>query len=333
MTDDENETKELGDLSDEEVQEISSEVMESIPKLMSESLGMDFRADIDHDEKATNELKEILLRFRDIGQIESEEEQFESILNFFDETVGQMFSQSDMTEGEDEGGFEILLNYYEESLYGAREDLDRWGYDEYFEKVDQLAVELIEEGKNQKVTDLYRDELDRNTGIMQRFINPLVEEHLPLLENIEIEDATEAREYQDMYQEMAELYAGLLPEFISVLQIKKGDEHEYQELKTTRLHNLLQKLGSKKYEEYNIFAECLDRNLRNSIVHRDSKINPNSETIEFYDRGDFADDLSYKEFSEESRKLFSALYALWVFNSLLTYHQIKQIPEILEDIE
>lgn len=245
VTEDRGQPEDFGDLSDEEIQTFSQEIVESIPEMMSEVLGKDLEADFDPEDQVVNEIEQIFMQFRDAAQAESEEERSEKMMHILDESAAQAFSQMDFIEGSEKEGLEALIEYHEESFEDGYDLIESWGYEEYLEKVDGLAVELIEDGKDQKVTALYEDEVDRNTGMMQRLIDPLFEEYLPLLEDSDIKDADEVRKYQDMYEETAELYAGLLPEFIAVLQIKKVGNHEYEELKNYSLNNLLQKLNSK----------------------------------------------------------------------------------------
>jgi len=168
---------------------------------------------------------------------------------------------------------------------------------------------------------------------LQRVMNPVIMEYYDYIkEHPEITDGEEARQYISMYYELAELFGDVLPRFVAVLQIVSGREEGYEDLKSMGMNDLLQKLESKKYSRFNRLAEGIDRELRNSIAHRDFTVDPVNDEMEFRDRGELVAEMSYSEFQEEFFKLLALFNAVWVFRMILNYYRLQSLPRAMEEL-
>ena len=335
MSDDEE--REFSEMSDEEIRELSEMFTEEAPEAMSEALGIDLFAESEKqefEEEFPEQVEDIFLRFRDALGEETEEERAVALFEVYDEITAEILMGSE-ERGEYDSGVDFLIEQLEVILENTRESMEEIGYGEYFDIVDEFALEVVEKGQAAEVKEFLDGiEGDSQQMVLQRMVNPVILEYYEYIEeHREITDSDEARKYVEMYYELAELTGKILPRFIAVLQVASGREESYDDLKQMGLNDLIQKLGSKKYGRFNYLAEGIDRKLRNSIAHRDFKVKPASNEIEFYDRGELVDELTYSEFQDEVFQILAVFSTLWTFELLLMYARIKHLPEIIEELQ
>ena len=332
----EDEERDFSEMSDEEIRELSERFAEEAPEAMSEALGVDLLSEGEEEEfeeEFPEQIEDVFLRFRDALAKETEEERTVALFEAYDEITAEMMMDSEERE-EYDSGVDFLIEQLEATLEGTREGMKEIGYPGYFDIVDEFAVEIVEEGLLDDVKEFLDGiEGDSQQMVLQRMMNPVVMEYYEYIEeHKEITDSDEARKYAEMYYELAELVGKILPRFIAVLQVASGREESYDDLKQMGLNDLIQKLESKKYGRFNDLAEGIDRKLRNSIAHRDFKIKPAADEIEFYDRGESVAELSYSEFQDEVFQILALFSALWTFELMLTYYQIQHLPEAIEEL-
>jgi hypothetical protein len=339
MTDTSEENNDFSEMSDQEIRELSEELTEAVPEAMGKTLGVDvFGQFEDNDQEEFEEefpgqIEALLIGFRDALSKESEEEQAVAMFEVYNEMTKQFMMGSEDRE-EFESGFNFIIEQLRVTLKGSREGMKELGYVDCFDLMDEFAMDIVESGQSGEVKKFF-DGLEGNSQqmVLQRMMNPVVTQYYEYLEeHQEITDADEAREYADMYYELAELVANILPQFLAAIQIVSDRKEAYDELKQMGLNNLLQKLESKKYGRFNELAEGIDRELRNSIAHRDFKIEPIEHRIEFHDRDRLVSKLTYSEFQDEVIHLLALFNALWVFRLILTYHRIKNLPDAVEKL-
>jgi hypothetical protein len=264
---------------------------------------------------------------------ESEEERAAALFGAYNDVTEEMMMSSEERE-EYGSGVDFLLEQLRAVLEGSREGMEELGFTEYFDLVGEFALEIVEEGPVGEVKEFF-DGLEGGSQqmVLQRVMNPVILEYYEYLEEHEdITDADEARQYAEMYYELAELIGNILPRFLAVLQIVSGREETYDDLNQMGLNNLLQKLESKKYSRFNELADGIDRELRNSIGHRDFKVDPVEKEIEFHDRGELVAEHSYSEFQDEVFQILALFNALWIFQLLITYYRLQGLPEAIDEI-
>lgn len=333
----EDEERGFSEMSDEEIRGLSERFAEEAPEAMSEALGVDLLAEgevEEFEEVFPEQIEDVFLRFRDALAKESEEERAVALFEAYDEITAEMMMDSEERE-EYDSGVDFLIEQLEATLEGTREGMEEIGYPEYFDIVDEFAVEVVEEGPVGEVKE-FLDGVEGHSQqmVLQRMMNPVVMEHYEFIEeHKEITDSDEARQYAEMYYELAELVGKILPRFIAVLQVASGREESYGDLKQMGLNDLIQKLESKKYGRFNDLAEGIDRKLRNSIAHRDFKVKPASNEIEFYDRGELVTELSHSELQDEIFQILALFSALWTFELMLTYYRIQYLPEAIAELQ
>lgn len=229
------EERDFSEMSDEEIRELSEKFAEEAPVAMSEVLGVDLLAEAEaekFEENFPNRIEEIFLRFRDALLKESEEAKAIALFEAYNETTAEIMMGSEERD-EYDSGVDFLIKQLEVVLEGTREGMEEIGYPEYFDIVNEFAVEIVEEGP----VDGIKEFLDGIEGhsqqmVLQRMMNPVVMEYYEYIEeHEEITDSDEARKYTDMYYELAELVGKILPRFIAVLQIASGREESYNDLK------------------------------------------------------------------------------------------------------
>lgn len=327
--------KDLADLSDEEVREFAGELATAMPEVFSKVLGLDFDEEIGDEEigEFSGRVEEILLSSRDAMRKESENEQAVAMFDIYNEIVGEIMGKSDQQE-ETGDGFDLLVEQLQIVLKGSREGMEELGYVEYFDLMDEFAIEIVDSGHAGSVNDFFsRLSNDSQQMLLQRMMNPVITEYYEYFEkHPEIQDADEARRYAEVYYELSELVGNLLPQFIAVLQIVSDREETYDELKQMGLNNLIQKLRSKKYSRFNGLADGINRKLRNSIGHRDFLVDPVEKEIKFHDRGEQVAVLKYSEFQDEVFRLLALFNAVWVFRLMLKYYQIQHLPNAIDEL-
>jgi hypothetical protein len=335
----EEEERDFSEMSEEEIRELSERFAEEAPEAMSEALGVDLLAKSEVEEfedEFPQQIEDVFLRFRDALAKESEEERAIALFEAYDEITAEMMMMMNSEEREEyDGGAAFLIEQLESTLEGTREGMEEIGYPEYFDIVDEFAVEVVEKGPLDDVKEIL-DGIEGHSQqiVLQRMMNPVVMEYYEYIEeHNEITDSDEARQYAEMYYELAELVGKILPRFIAVLQVASGREESYDDLKQMGLNDLIQKLESKKYGRFNDLAEGIDRELRNSIAHRDFKVKPAPNEIEFYDRGELVAELSYSEFQDEIFQILALFSALWTFELMLTYYRIQYLPEAIAELQ
>lgn len=331
--------KDFADLSDKEIRELSEEFTELAPESISKSLGFDLSREFDgaeereFEEEAREQIEKLLIGTRDALGRESDEERFLALAEVYNKAIVETLMGSE--EGEEfETGLDFLIEQLRYALEGSRYGMRELGYENYYESLDDFAEEIVEAGRDGEVKEFF-DGLDDDSqqAMLQRVMNPVTMEYYGYLEeHPRITDADEARGYADLYYELAELVGNILPQFIAVLQIVSGSEEKYDELKKMGSHNLLQILGSQKYGRFNFLCEGIDRELRNSIAHRDFKVDPIEEEIEFRDRGELVAELTYSEFEDEVRRLLALFNALWVFRLMVTFYRIQFLPGVIDEL-
>lgn len=331
------EERDFSEMSDEEIRELSERFAEETPVAMSEALGVDLLTEgeaEEFEEEFPERIEDVFLRFRDALVKESEEAKAIALFEAYDEITAEIMMGS---EGRDkyDSGVDFLIEQLEATLEGTREGMEEIGYPEYFDIVNEFAVEIVEEGPVDEVKEFLEGIEGHSQQVaLQRMMNPVVMEYYEYIEeHEEITDSDEARKYTEMYYELAELVGKILPRFIAVLQIASGREESYDDLKQMGLNDLIQKLGSKKYGRFNDLAGGIDRKLRNSIAHRDFKVKPAEDEIEFYDRGELVSELSYSEFQDEVLQTLVLFSALWTFELMLTYYRIQYLPEAIKELK
>ncbi|ELZ80169.1 hypothetical protein C454_11176 [Haloferax gibbonsii ATCC 33959] len=332
MTEDE---KDFTELSDEEISELSDDFVEGMREAVGIAFGSDVFGDIDENEKEDlgSQIENLLLKYREAMSKDSEEERAIAMYELYDEFLTQNFMAPE-DEGEFDSGVEVLVGQIRDVLEGNRKGLEEIGYAKYYDLMDEFAREIVEEGKLSEVKSFLDSQADGSQEmILQRLMNPVFTDYHEYIEDHpEITDDSEARKYAEMYYELAELTKKYLPHFIAVLQIVHGRENTYDKLNQMSLNNLLQKLESKKYERFNDLANGIDRKLRNSIAHRDFKINPIKKEIEFYDREELVAELNYSEFQNKVFHILAVFNAVWVFQLMLRYYRIQHLPRAFEEL-
>lgn len=231
--------------------------------------------------------------------------------------------------------FQWLVNQLEIIIQENKSTLGKMGHIEYFNIINEFAVELVESGQAQEIKEFY-DSLggSHQQATLQRLIDPVISEYHEYIDkHSEIKTGKEARQYIEMYFELAELFTDILPQFIAVLQIVDNGEENYDDLKKMGLNDLLQKLGSKKYSRFNELTKGIDRELRNSIAHRDFTVDPVSEEIEFRDRGELVAKMDYIEFQNEFINILSLFTSVWSFQLMLTYYQLQNLVQLMDNLE
>lgn len=339
MNDDTVDSRDLTDLSDEEIEEMSEDFMEAAPDAMGQAMGIDFVAKMSETERREfeqefpDQIEELLIGFRDAMAKNSEEEQALALFEVYNWMTEQIMMGEEARK-EFDTGLEFLIDRLRVSIEYSRKAMEELGYVEYFDTVYGFAVDIFEAGRAGEVKEFLDNlEGDSRQTILQRVLNPVIMEYYQYLEeHPEITDGGEARQYIDMYEELAELVSNLLPQFIAVIGLVSDQDEEYDDLKQMKLNNLLQKLESKKYSRFNELAEGIDRELRNSIAHRDFTVDPINEEIKFRDRGELVAELDYTEFQEEVFKLLALFNALWNFQMILIYYRIHHLPQTIEDL-
>lgn len=327
------------EMSDAEIRELAEEFNEAVPEAMAKALGFDLfsgfkgqnREEI--DEELTGQIEELFIGVRDALSEESDEEQAIAMFDVYDQAM-ENFVMSASEREEFDTGVDFLVEELRTTLEESSKGMKWLGYSEYFDLMDDLAIEIVEVGYSQRVKEFF-DGLDGNSLqiLTQRIMNPMITEYYGYVqEHQEISDADDALRYTEIYNELAELTGNVLPQFIAVLQIKNGREEKYSDLRKMGLNNLLQKLGAKKYSRFNRLANGLDRRLRNSIAHRDFTVDPIDDVIEFYDRGEFICKLTYSEFQGEVFHLLALFNALWVFRLMLTFYRLQGVSEAVKEL-
>lgn len=339
MTEDSNDSEDITDLSNEEIQDLSQEFTEAVPEALGRSLGIDLfsgagTGDPDEfEEEFPEQMAWFLTGFRDAMAAESEEETAVAMFDLQSEMIEQYMMEPDERQEFDDG-LSFLVEQLRISLEGSREGMEELGYANYFDLLDEFAKEIVEAGLAGDVKEFF-DALENGSQqmMLQRLFNPVLTEYYNYLEeHPEISSASETRQYADMYHKLAELVGDILPQFIAVLQIVSGREETYEELSKMGLNNLLQKLESKKYDRFNELADGINRKLRNSIVHGEYIVDPMEERIEFFDRGDTVANLTYSEFQGDVLKLLALFNTLWVFRLMITYYRIRSLPDAIENL-
>ena len=341
MSEDSDEDRDLTDLSDEELEELSQEFTEAMPEAMDKAMGVDISSEMEEEEREEfeeefpNQIEHILTGVRNALQEDSEEEQAVAMFEIYEEMTEEFFMSEEEREGsEGESGIEWLVEQLRISIEGSRDSMKELGYVEYFDIIYGFAVDVFEAGQAQEVKEFY-DGLDDTSqrSALQRVMNPVIMEYYDYIaDHPEITDAEEARQYIEMYYELAELFGDILPRFITVLQIVSGREESYDDLKNMDMNDLLQKLESKKYSRFNKLAEGIDRGLRNSIAHRDFTVDPVNNEMEFRDRGELVAEMTYSEFQDEFFKLLALFNAVWVFRMILYYYRLQALPQAVEEL-
>lgn len=337
MSRDTGEDRDLADLSDEELGDLSQDFMEAMPEAMGKAMGVDFFSEIDEEEREefSRQIEDVLTGFRDALQKDSEEEQAVAMFEVYEELIEEFFmSEEDEEDFEGDTGVEWLVEQLRFSIEDSRKSMEELGYVEYFDIIYGFAVDVFESGQAGEVTEFYA-ELDDTSqqAALQRVMNPVIMEYYDYIrDHPEISDGEEVRQYIEMYYELAELFGDVLPRFIAVLQIVNRGEESYEDLKDMGLNDLLQKLESKKYSRFNKLAEGIDRRLRNSIAHRDFTVDPVNNEIVFRDRGDLVAEMCFSEFQEEFFRLLALFNAVWVFRMVLKYLQFQSVPRAVEEL-
>lgn len=341
MSDDSEEEKDLTDLSDEELEDLSQEFMEAMPEALGKAMGVDFFSEMseeereEYEEEFPEQIEEILTGFRDALQKDSEEEQAAAMFEIYEEMTEEFFmSEEEKEDFEGDTGVEWLVEQLRFSIEGSRKSMEELGHAEYFDIIYGFAVDVFESGQAGDVKEFY-DGLDDTSqrAALQRVMNPVIMDYYDYIkEHPEITDGNEARQYIEMYYELAELFGDILPRFIAVLQIVSGREETYGDLENMGMNDLLQKLESKKYSRFNKLAEGISRELRNSIAHRDFTVDPVNDEIEFRDRGELVAEMSYSEFQDEFFKILALFNAVWVFRMILTYYRLQALPRAIEEL-
>lgn len=329
--------EELSELSDKEIQEVAEEIAGEFPEAMGVALGVDVFAGVGEErqeeveENIRSNLESFLTDFRDAYSRDSEEERIAGMSGVFTGVVEQFAEDPESVDN----GFEFLVDRLRLVLEGSRESMEELGYVEYFDVMDDFAEEVVEDGEIDEVEEFY-EHLGESSQqvVLQRIMDPVFTDYFAYLEeHPEITEASEVRQYADMYYELAELVSSLLPQFMAVVQIAEGREQTFEKLNRMGLNNLVQKLEGKKYSRFNSLAEGIDRELRNSIGHRDFITDPVNQELVFRDRGDNVAELTYKEFKNEVFHLLALLNALWIFRLQLQYYHLQKAAHIIEEIE
>ncbi len=338
MEDSSSEEHEFTELSDEEIQELSREIVEDIPEAIGNIIGFDVSGHIEDSNR--EELREYTsqmidgfrIGIREVQSKESEEEQAVAAWELLDKITGSMFESGESEESIT--GIDTLIEKLRATLKKNRAYMAELGYTEYYDLLDEFALDIVESGLANKVKGFF-DGLEGSSQqtLSQRVISPVISEYYVYFdEHREITDAEEVRKYADIYYELAELVGKILPQFIAVLQVVSGREETYDELNEKGLNDLLQKLGSKKYSRFNKLTEAIDREIRNSIGHRDFRINPTKRKLVFNDCGKFVAEHTYSEFQVEVIRLSTLFNALIVFRLMITYYHLHYLSEAIDDL-
>lgn len=335
MTDEEIEGSDLEEMSDKEIEELSDELSETIPEALSKGLGRDI-SEIGEEEQQefSEQMKDILTDFREAYTKDSEEEQAVAVLDAHNRILEEQMMGPEENE-EFDSGYAFLVEQLRSTLEDTREGLEELGYVEYFDLMNGFAVDIVEGGRASEVKEFFDSlENDSQQMMLQRMMSPILTQYLDYMaDHQEVSEVEEVQEYTGIYYELSEFTGNFLPQFIAVLQISSGREETYQDLKEMGLNNLLQKLESKKYGRFNDLAQGIDRKIRNSIAHRDFKIDPVENEIEFHDRGELVAELSYSEFQNETFHLLALVQSLWIFQVMVSYYQIQNLPGVLDELK
>lgn len=332
---DESGMDDFGELSNEELQEMAEKFVDQFPRIMSEILGTEFPSELEEDEKRQfeNKIEGYLRDFRNAMTVESEEEQTIALFEVYDKATEDVIGPIDGEEFD--GGLDSLIEQQKRVLEGTQKAMEELGHVEYFDLINEFAAEVVEKGQSSDIKKFFKD-IENNSEqiLLQRVTNSVLTDHFDYLEtHQEITEADEAREYAKIYYELAELIATILPRFIAVLQIVSGRHETYDELKHMGLNDLLQKLESDKYARFSALASGVNRKLRNSIAHRDFKVNPVAKEIEFQDRNEPVAKFTYSEFQNEVFHILAVFNALWGFRLMVNYYRLRKLPKAVEELQ
>lgn len=331
--------KDLVRMSDAELRQYSENIMDALPDALSQVFGFDIRREFnDSDfskigEKNREHIEEFLKSYRDALTMESDQDRAITIIEEYDKLVQATMMNSELRD-EYSSGFDFIIDQQRNALELTREGLNDFGYGEFYSLMDDFVTDIVDANQLAVVQDFYRGINDDSQQMMvQRLINSILFHHIEYLrEHPDISDADDARAYAELYYELAEMVGNLLPQFMAVVEIVCGGQERYDDLKQLGLNDLLQKLESQKFSRFKILSEGIDRRVRNSIAHRDFKVDPVNREIEFQDHGEVVSRLTYSEFEDQVDHLLAFCNSIWLFRFMVMYRRLQEHSEAFDDI-
>ncbi len=318
-------------------EDLFDEISENMPEVISDTFGVD-PDDLFNEYKikeGKSELVPIISDFlkglKEAFNSETDLERSKKSIKVIDKYLKQIIEASDEEISHNFYGIDLLLEELRKLIKQYKVLAKERGYPEYFDIVNGFAKKVVfEKEKGMKMEEFYKNlEGHEVESISQRIYNPVIKKHSQYLnKKPKITNPEEARHYADIYYELTELSKKYLPIFMTSLEIAYGRKETYKKFKEMPLNNIVGMLGGRKFKEFNKLAKGIDVDLRNSIAHRDFKIKPSEEIIEFRNRGEIIGELSYAEFTERVFRLLTVFEAIVGFSIFVRYYLIRSRLDI-----
>ncbi|SMO81556.1 hypothetical protein SAMN06264867_11029 [Halorubrum cibi] len=313
---------------------LAEEMTEEVINIISKTFGQNFSEDIDDSdmESAKEKTKGILTELRSFQQSDpDEEEAIQFLLEKYNETAARALglNTSDLDSLE---GLEVIFEQIDSKLSKFRAEGESFGYPQYFDTVENVADELIEQEDYRDYLNTIREGWEKiGEKKEQRMFARYDSDLWYIFGNPEVENSSTVEEYLGMYEDYCEQFKTLSPFIIYSVNVIKTGDGELDNRLNDNLHNLVDMCRTR--DRIKVFAEAIDNDRRNAITHDDYFIDPIEETVQLAVGGE-DEVFSYSEVRDLAVEARCAAQSLFIF-SVLSEHRanLRELSEIQDEID
>ena len=324
----------MADSSEFDPDNLAEEMTEEVIDTISRAFGQNFSEDLDDSdlESAKEKTKGLLTEVKSFQQSDpNEEEATQFLLEKYNEAAARIMGL-DASELDSLEGLEVVFEQIDSKLGKFRAEGETFGYPQYFDVVDNVADELIEQEDYQAHLNTIREGWeDIGDKKVQRILARYDSDLLFIFENPEVEDGSTAERYLGMYEDYCEQFKTLSPFVIYSVNVINTGSGELNTRLNTKLHDLVEMCLSRG--RIDVFAEAIDYNRRNAIAHDDYFVDPIEETVELAVGGE-DEVFSYSEVRDLAVEARCAAQSLFVF-SVLAEHRanVRELSELRDEMD
>lgn len=307
---------------------MTEEVVRSVSRL----LGQDFSDDInDSDMKSAQQKAESLItEMRSFQQSDPDEEAATQFLLKMYNQVAADILEVDEIETESVESLKDIFDAIGSIINNYRIEGEEFGYPEYFDTVEVIAENLVNQDDSEKfINEIRTVQQELGEKKLQRLLARYDTDLKYISENHKIADKSTVERYLEMYEYYCEQFRTLSPFIIYAVNAVENGRGDIDERLTDRLDTLISMCSSR--DQIEIFGEPFDSDLRNAVAHPDYLLDPIESKVEYAANGE-DETLSYTELRDLVVESRCATQALIMFPLMLEHKRnLLHLEEILAD--
>ncbi len=322
--------KDLKDLTDEELRELISILIDGMPYLISFWMAKPIVLGSENKKKITDMMmpkyRKILDAFEQFQSVQSGNLSFIGILDCMLKSI--LSPEIEIPEDK------TFIESYIELLKGVLEEpkdleyIKQTSFTEYSNAMKRLVDDISQHGRLDKIDELYRDPamLEDLQVLMQSTNDKLIPLTKELNKPVKKLTKKKVERFISIYGEMAGLYEKQIRIVVALIEIKDGvDKPDYNRISSNSLRNNVDKV--KKRTEYSMLGE-FNVTIRNSIAHEATILDVLGRKVSFRDRKDTVE-LSYGDVLCVTRELSALVLVLFNIKTYPLYLRYLFLKERL----